>query len=70
MQGAENVRRDLAESPKSIRYAKQHQLDDINPKYRRIVVRDFKVLYTERKGVIQVMDIARTRQSPAILKKK
>ena len=70
IQGARNVRKDLIESPETIRYAKQYQVDEINPKYRRIVVRDYKVLYTENNGVIQVMDIAATRQDPKILEEK
>ena len=69
-QGARNVKSDLLASPKQIVFAQQYQVDDINPKYRRIVVRDYKVLYREDKGVIQVMDIVSTRQSPEILKKK
>ncbi len=71
LQGARNIRKDLIESPKNIRYAKQYQVDEINPKYRRIVVRDYKVLYRENsKDVIQIMDIACTLQSPEILKYK
>lgn len=35
-QGAANVRKDLLMSPKTIVFAQQFQIDDINPKYRRI----------------------------------
>lgn len=42
--GARNVKNDLLQSPKTILYARQYQVDEINPKYRRIIVRDFKVL--------------------------
>lgn len=69
-QGAKNVKSDLLKSPKTILFAKQYQVDEINPKYRRIVVRHFKVLYKEEKGVIQVVDIVSTRQSPEVLKSK
>jgi plasmid stabilization system protein ParE len=68
--GAKNVKSDLLQSPKSIYYSRQYQVDDINPKYRRIVVRDFKVLYKEDKGAIQVMDIVSSKQSPEVLKEK
>jgi len=47
LQGAKNVKNDILKSPKTIHYSKQYQVDDINAKYRRIVVRDFKVLYRE-----------------------
>ena len=69
LQGAKNVKSDLLQSPKTILFSKQYQVDDVNPKYRRIVVRDYKVLYKEDKGAIQVMDIISTRQSPERLKK-
>lgn len=70
-QGAKNVRSDLLQSPKTIYFARQYQLDDINPEYRRIIVRgDFKVLYKEEAGVIKVVDVVSVRQSPEILKNK
>lgn len=69
LQGAKNVKTDLLESPKTIHYAKQYQVDDINPKYRRIVVRDFKVLYKENSNRIEIIDIISTKQSPTALKK-
>ena len=68
--GAKHVKSDLLSSPKTILFAKQYQVDDINPNYRRIVVRDYKVLYKEENEVIQVVDIVSTRQSPEVLKKK
>ncbi len=71
LQGARNVRSDLLQSPKTIYFSKQYQVDDINPKYRRIVVRgDYKILYKEEQGVIKVMDIVGVRQSPEVLKGK
>ncbi len=70
VQGAKNVKSDLLKSPKTILYSKQYQLDEINPKYHRIVIRDYKVLYKEENGVIQIVDIISTRQSPEVLKDK
>lgn len=70
VQGAKNVKSDLLKSPKTIQFAKQYQLDDINPKYHRIVVRDYKVLYREEDGVIKIVDIVSTKQSPEVLKNK
>lgn len=69
-QGAKNVKSDLLQSPKTIHFSKQYQVDDINPKYRRIIIRDYKVLYKEENGTIKVMDIVCTRQSPEILESK
>lgn len=71
LQGAKNVRSDLLQSPKTISFSKQYQVDDINPNYRRIVVRGhYKVLYREETGIIKVMDVVSTQQSPDILKNK
>jgi len=69
VQGAKNVKNDILQSPKTIRFSKQYQVDDINPKYRRIVVRDFKVLYKERKNRIEIIDIISSKQSSSVLKK-
>ncbi|MBL4586294.1 MAG: type II toxin-antitoxin system RelE/ParE family toxin [Flavobacteriales bacterium] len=70
VQGARNVRLDLLSAPKTIRFSKQYQLDEITPAYRRIVVRDFKILYKETDSEIQILDIVSTRQSPEILRNK
>jgi plasmid stabilization system protein ParE len=70
LQGAKNVKRDILQSPKRIRYSKQYQVDEINPKYRRIIVRDYKVLYNESNNIIRIMDVICTLQSPEILKNK
>jgi len=70
LQGANNVKTDLLQSPKSIRFAKQYQVDEINSNYRRIVVRDYKILYNEKNNVIRIIDVVGTKQSPKELKKK
>jgi plasmid stabilization system protein ParE len=67
-QGAKNVKNDLLRSPKTIAFSKQYQVDEINPKYRRIIVRDFKVLYKELQNKIEIIDIISTKQSPGKLK--
>lgn len=71
VQGAKNVRSDILKSPKTIYYTKQYQVDDMNPKYRRIVVRTYyKVLYRERKNTIYIMGIISTHQSPDVLRSR
>lgn len=67
IQGARNVRNDLLKAPKKIIFAKQYQCDDINPKYYRIIVRDYKILYLEEDNKLLIIDIFSTRQSPDIL---
>ena len=69
-QGAKNVKSDLLNSPHTIYYSKQYQVDEFNPNYRRIIIRDFKVLYKEKGNTIQIMDIVGTKQSPKKIKNK
>lgn len=71
LQGANNVRSDILKSPKTILYSEQYQIDDINPKYRRIVVRDnYKVLYKVESKTIFIMGVVGTAQSPEIIREK
>lgn len=71
LQAAHNVRSDILKSPKTIVFARQYQVDDINPKYRRIVVRTYyKVLYLEHRQKIYIMGIISTHQAPEVLKNK
>ncbi|MBR9999604.1 MAG: type II toxin-antitoxin system RelE/ParE family toxin [Cyclobacteriaceae bacterium] len=70
LQGAKNVLSDLVNAPGKIVFARQYQVDEINPKYRRIVVRDYKLLYRDSGNSIMVMDIVGTRQAPEVLKEK
>ncbi|WP_109831004.1 type II toxin-antitoxin system RelE/ParE family toxin [Reichenbachiella versicolor] len=70
LQVAKNIKSDLLQSPKTIHFSKQYQLDEINPKYRRIVVRHYKVLYKQKGDTISVVDIVSTRQSPEVLESK
>ncbi len=67
---AEIVVNDIIDAADSIVFGKQYQIDDINPKYRRIVVRDYKVLYIESDGIVNVMGVVSTKQSPEILEGK
>ena len=71
LQGALKVRLAILKSPKTILYSEQYQIDDLNPKYRRIVVHDnYKVLYRVEGKVIFIMGIVGTSQSSDIIKEK
>jgi hypothetical protein len=56
--------------PKKIHFSRQYQVDDINPKYRRIIIRGYKLLYREEKGVIYIIDVVGTRESPENIRRK
>lgn len=55
-------------APLKVRFAKQFQVDDINPKYRRIIVADYKILYTTQGDQIFIIDIFCTKKSPEKLR--
>ena len=67
LQGAENIKNELLESPRTIRFAEQYQIDKYNPAYRRINIRHYKVLYKEIEGEIFIIDILSSKQSPTPL---
>ena len=64
IQGAENVKNDILAAVKNIVFESQYQKDEIQPEYRRIVVRNYKILYTEEEGTIVVLKIFSTLQHP------
>ena len=71
VQAAKSVTLDILKSPRTINYAKQYQVDDINPKYRRIVVRSYyKVLYREIKSTVFITGVISTHQSPDIIRSR
>jgi plasmid stabilization system protein ParE len=57
------VRKDIIDASKQIVFSKQYQKDEIFPEYRRIVVRDYKVLYKEIKGVVYILNVVCTKAS-------
>lgn len=63
-QGAKNVRRDILNKVKSIRYPAQYQVDEIDSKYRRMVVRHYKILYSYKDSTVYIHRIFDARQNP------
>lgn len=49
-------------SSKSIHFVEQYQKDEIEPEYRRIIVRDFKILYVEENEVVYITKIFSTKR--------
>lgn len=58
------VRKDIITASKEIVFTKQFQEDDIYPQYRRIIVRDYKVLYKEDMNYVYIMNIVCTVTRP------
>lgn len=47
----------IINSSKEIVFATQYQRDEVFSNYRKISVRDYKILYKEIKGVVYVMNV-------------
>jgi plasmid stabilization system protein ParE len=66
LQGAHNVKNDILKASREIHFVEQYQRDEIEPEYRRIIVRDFKFLYKEEKeGTVFIAGIFSTKQYPS-----
>lgn len=65
LQGAQNVKSDILGASRELHYVEQYQRDEIEPEYRRIIVRDYKLLYKEEKeGTVFIARIYSTKQKP------
>jgi|SRR5690606_8926954 len=66
LQGAKNVVTDIRNAPKSVRFAHQHESEYYNHKYKRIIVRNYKILYRidEYRKELIIFAVFDTRQNP------
>ena len=69
-QGAKNVISDIRKASKSLHFSKQTQIEDYFPICRRIVVRNYKILYTfdDSKNTLYVVRVFDARQNPESIK--
>src|SRR5690606_8101171 len=63
-QGAANVKKDILQASREVTFENQYQRDEIEPEYRRIIVRHYKLLYKEKGGKILILRIFDTYQEP------
>jgi len=68
-QAAINIVSDIIDAADAIIFSQQYQIDEINPNYRRIVIRDYKILYKVGHKTIFIMNIVSTKDNPEKLKK-
>ena len=69
-QGATNVKNDILKASRELVFIKQYQQDEIEPEFRRIIVRHYKLIYTIENQTIYILRIFDTRQNPAKQKKQ
>ena len=63
-QGAANVKNDILQASREVTFEDQYQRDEIEPEYRRIIVRHYKLLYKEKDGKILILRLFDTYQNP------
>ena len=64
LQGAKTIKDEMLQATKELHFAEQYQRDEIEPEFRRIIVRDYKLLYIEENGIVFIARIFDTRQEP------
>jgi plasmid stabilization system protein ParE len=68
-QTANEVKNDILKSSRELRYIEEYQQDEIEPEFRRIIVRHYKLLYKEEDGFVFIARIFDTRKNPSEQKK-
>jgi plasmid stabilization system protein ParE len=63
-QGAKGIKDAILKSGKELVFAEQYQQDEIEPEFRRIIVRHYKLIYTIEKETIWILIIFDTRMNP------
>jgi plasmid stabilization system protein ParE len=64
LQGAKIIKDEILQATKELHFAEQYQQDEMEPEFRRIIVRHYKLLYIEKDGIIFIARIFDTRQNP------
>ncbi|SKB48230.1 Plasmid stabilization system protein ParE [Salegentibacter holothuriorum] len=63
-QAAKSIVRDILKATREITFPSQYQIEESNSKYRRIVIRNYKIIYQEENSNILILRIFDSRQSP------
>ncbi|MBF4515418.1 type II toxin-antitoxin system RelE/ParE family toxin [Flavobacterium sp. ANB] len=61
-QGANSIKNDILKITKNIHFSEQYQKDEIEPEYRRIIIRDFKILYLVENEIVFIVRIFSTKR--------
>lgn len=64
LQGAKTLKDEILQATKGIHFAGQYQKDEMQPEFRRIIVRHYKILYLEENRIVFIARIFDTRQNP------
>lgn len=55
------VRKDIIDASKGVIFIDQFQQDEISPEYRRIIVRDYKLIYKAEKSIVYILNVVCTK---------
>lgn len=61
---AKKIVEEILQTAKNIQFAKQYQVDEIDDRYRRMIVRHFKILYSHKEEIIRIHRVFDVRQDP------
>ena len=61
---AQKIVNELVDLAENITFPEQYQQDELSPKYRRAIIRHYKMLYRVDKQTIYIVTIFDTRQRP------
>ena len=64
LQAAKTLKDEILQTTRELHFASQYQKDEIEPEFRRIIVRHYKILYIEENGIVFIARIFDTRQNP------
>jgi plasmid stabilization system protein ParE len=64
LQSAKTIKDEMLQVVRDIHFAEQYQRDEIEPEFRRIFVRHYKLLYLEENGIIFIVRIFNTGNDP------
>ncbi len=68
-QSAEKIVNDIIDTADSIVFAHQYQIDDLNPNYRRMIARQYKILYKENHNIVSIMNVVSSKVDPKKIQK-
>jgi plasmid stabilization system protein ParE len=63
-QAAKAIKDEMLQVVKELHFSEQYPQDEIEPEFRRIIVRHYKLLYIEENGTVYIARIFDTRQDP------
>ena len=65
---SKKIRDEIISAPKKITFPEQFQVDEYIPECRRIVIRNYKVLYSAEGAIITILSVFNSHRHPSKMK--